>query len=228
LTDKELDTPRPRSSDIEFAFKIIHTVCHLSGSIDFSLEAKSQLRRAGVLSALRRRDTAKLFDYLVTTFSYQGVSDAAAETYVAEHGNIRWQDIERQLLAGTACEKLSSHWAFHRCNYEKIAKRCSAPAHLHDCPLPRHPLRNGRLNQMAFSLFLFLRDVTNNDLVGWIDRRISSAIRDQQPHEFELAGQAIIEAMRSIYGVSDKVLTMALSTLLLCSKRRIGPRSAPQ
>jgi len=30
------------------------------------------------------------------------------------------------------------------------------PNHLARCPLPRLPLRNSRLNQMAFSLFLFL------------------------------------------------------------------------
>jgi len=27
------------------------------------------------------------------------------------------------------------------------------------CPLPRHALRNGRLNQTVYSLFLFMRDV---------------------------------------------------------------------
>ena len=37
------------------------------------------------------------------------------------------------------------------------------------CPLPSHDLRNGRLNQTAYSLFLFIRDIADGDLIGWID-----------------------------------------------------------
>ena len=33
------------------------------------------------------------------------------------------------------------------------------------CPLPYLPLRNGRLNEMSYSLFQFLRDVTGGDFV---------------------------------------------------------------
>jgi hypothetical protein len=35
-------------------------------------------------------------------------------------------------------------------------------------------LRNGRLNQTAYSLFLFVRDVANGDLVQWIDDQLSA------------------------------------------------------
>ena len=43
--------------------------------------------------------------------------------------------------------------------------------HLIDsCPLPTH---NGNLNQLAYSLFLFIRDIANGDLVGWIDARLA-------------------------------------------------------
>jgi hypothetical protein len=38
------------------------------------------------------------------------------------------------------------------------------PDHFPACPLPTHDLRNGRLNQAAYSLFLFMRDVANGDL----------------------------------------------------------------
>ena len=41
-------------------------------------------------------------------------------------------------------------------------------------PLPRHDLRNGRLNQTAYSLFLFMRDLTGGDIVGWIDERLKA------------------------------------------------------
>ena len=49
------------------------------------------------------------------------------------------------------------------------------PDHIDTCPLPSHELRNGRLNQMAYSLFLFIRDIADGDLVGWIDRRFQAA-----------------------------------------------------
>jgi hypothetical protein len=34
---------------------------------------------------------------------------------------------------------------------------------------------HGRLNQLAYSLFLFIRDVADGDFVGWIDRRLADA-----------------------------------------------------
>ena len=43
------------------------------------------------------------------------------------------------------------------------------------CPLPAHEFRNGNLNQLAYSLFLFIRDVAAGDLVDWIDRRLAEA-----------------------------------------------------
>ena len=43
------------------------------------------------------------------------------------------------------------------------------------CPLPTHRLRNGHLNQIAYSLYLFIRDVADGDLVGWIDDRLDQA-----------------------------------------------------
>jgi hypothetical protein len=44
--------------------------------------------------------------------------------------------------------------------------------------LPRHPLRNGHLNRMAYSLFLFMRDVADDDFVGWIDRQLGAVDPD--------------------------------------------------
>ena len=39
----------------------------------------------------------------------------------------------------------------------------------------QHQFRNGNLNQLAYSLFLFIRDVAGGDLVGWIDGRLAEA-----------------------------------------------------
>jgi hypothetical protein len=85
--------------------------------------------------------------------------------------------------------------------------------------VPRHPLRNGRLNQMAYSLFLFMREIADNDFVGWIDRQLDAA-DSQTPDRLAALRDAIIGPLRNVYGVSDKVLAMALSFLLFAG----GPR----
>jgi hypothetical protein len=36
-------------------------------------------------------------------------------------------------------------------------------------------LRNGRLNQTAYCLYLFIRDIADGDLIGWIDQRLQAA-----------------------------------------------------
>jgi hypothetical protein len=93
---------------------------------------------------------------------------------------------------------------------------CSEPDHIDACPLPRPRLRNGRLNQTAYSFFLFVRDVAKGD---WIDDRLTmpaapAAISPQ----IDLASERqerLIGPLRNVYGVSDKILTMTLSGLLL-------------
>jgi hypothetical protein len=94
------------------------------------------------------------------------------------------------------------------------------------CPLPRQPLRNGHLNQMAYSLFLFMRDIANDDFVGWIDRQLAT-VDPQSPDRLPALREAIIGPLRNVYGVANKVLAMALSSLLLVfrSHQRI-PKSA--
>src|SRR5262249_47256379 len=75
-----------------------------------------------------------------------------------------------------SCPKLQSYWHFHDCGYRKIAGTCNEPDHFPACPLPLHPLRNGRLNQTAYGLFLFIRDLADGDLVAWI-----SELADPKP-----------------------------------------------
>ena len=107
--------------------------------------------------------------------SYQGVSDAIAWTYMDHHGTVSFADVAAGLAERPSCPKLKSHWHFEGCGYAKQAFGCHEPDHLEACPLPRHDLRNGRLNQTTYSLFLFLRDVCDDDLVGWIDARLQAA-----------------------------------------------------
>jgi hypothetical protein len=80
-------------------------------------------------------------------------------------------------------------------------------------------LRNGRLNQMAYSLYFFIRDVADGDLVGWLDRQLQRA---DQPHDANRPARltaAVVEPLRHVYGVSDKILNMALSSVLLAAPK---------
>ena len=68
--------------------------------------------------------------------------------------------------------------SFHGCRYQKGSGTGAEPDHVEVCPLPRHNRRNGQLNQTAFSLFLFTRNVIGGDLVGWIDGLLAAAEQD--------------------------------------------------
>ena len=119
--------------------------------------------------------------------------------------------------------------SFTTADYTKLRQTCAEPDHISRCPLPTHDLRNGRLNQTAYSLFLFIRDIADGDLIGWIDHRLQAANNPAGPDRVARMRDALIAPLREIYGVSDKVLTMALSSS--CSERQTscgcGTRSAP-
>ena len=129
----------------------------------------------------------------------------------------RWADIDAKVAGSPTGPKLQSYW---RCRYDKISRTCSEPDHIDTCPLPSHQLRNGRLNQMAYSLFLFIRDIADGDLVGWIDRQFQTADDPASPTRLARLREAVIGPLREVYGVSDKVLTMSLSCILLAAPKR--------
>src|ERR1700723_2046701 len=164
------DLDRPNVSAIDHAVRVVHSVCCLAGSASLIDDIRADLRSDGIATAIRRHDTATLFDWLVAALSYQGISDQVAAEYMERHGQARWGDIEQKLARGTTCPKLKSYWHFYDCQFAKISRTCSEPDHIDACPLPTHQLRNGRLNQMAYSLLLFVRDIADGDLVGRIDR----------------------------------------------------------
>lgn len=138
----------------------------------------------------------------------------AAAGFIRDHGQATWSDIEAK-LATASCEKLRSFWHFKNCNYVKSKRTCSRPKLCKSCPLPSHRLRNGRLNQAAYSLFFFMRDIAGCDFFGWIESQLPRSM-----HKSEPIGESLIAPMRSIHGLSDKVLSMALATLLIGRSRK--------
>lgn len=158
----------------------------------------------------------------MSAVSYQGISDHVAYSYMVKHGRATWCGIKRGLDRGASCPKLKSYWHFHDCRYDKISRTCAEPEHIRRCPLPKFILRNGRLNQTAYSLFLFIRDVAEGDLIGWIDRQLQDGNHPVGPDGLARMRANLIEPLREVYGVSDKVLTMALSSILLGAPKRMS------
>jgi hypothetical protein len=157
---------------VAHAVRLIHQVCCFAGSFDLVEDFGDQ----ALCAAVDRHDSAALFDRLIYDFSFQGISDQIAINYMRRHGQASWRAVRKNLAKAPSCPKLKTYWAFHACRYEKTSGTCAEPDHIATCPLPTHRLRNGHLNQIAYSLYLFIRDVADGDLVGWIDDRLVDRI----------------------------------------------------
>jgi hypothetical protein len=200
---------------IGHATALIREVCQLAGTATLIDDCRVNLAEAGVLEAVRQHDDAGLFAWLMDVLSYQGVADSVAYGYMEHHGRIAADAIAKGLKRKQLCPKLGSYWQFHGCGYRKTAGSCAEPDWYGTCPLPRHRLRNGRLNQTAYSLFLFCRDVAQGDLVAWLDRQLADADLPRSRDRGPRLAAAVVEPLTYIHGVSDKVLSMSLSMLLL-------------
>jgi hypothetical protein len=194
---------------------LIRTVCGLAGSMTFLDEIDADIGRVGLDIAVSDRDTPAIFDWLLSAFSYQGISDEVARSYMEKHGSASWSQIDASLKSSPSCPKLRNYWHYEGCRYDKGSYTCSEPDHIDACPVPRPRLRNGRLNQTAQSLFLFVRDITGSDLIGWIDSQLEGATASSTADLEAARQEALIGPLRNVYGISDKVLTMALSSLLI-------------
>jgi hypothetical protein len=210
-----------RDTAINHAVRLIHAICGLAGSPTLIDEVQADLRADKVRAAIRSRDTGPVFDWLMSAVSYQGISDQVAYDYMEKHGRVTWRQIKDGLDRGATCPKLKSYWHFHDCRFDKVSRTCAEPDHISHCPLPRHDLRNGRLNQSAYSLFLFIRDIADGDFVGWIDRQLKTDDGPRSPDRLARMRSSLIEPLREVYGVSDKVLTMALSCILLGAPKSV-------
>ena len=196
---------------VDHAVRIIHQVCCFAGSFDLLDEFYDR----SLCAAVERHDTAALFDRLIHDFSFQGISDEIAANYMRRHGQATWRSVCKSFAERPSCPKLQSYWHFHDCRYEKTSRTCAEPDHLAACPLPTHRLRNGHLNQIAYGLYLFIRDVADGDMVAWIDDRLDQVNDQSAADPLAQAHTALIEPLRNVYGVSDKVLAMALSGILI-------------
>jgi len=183
-------------------------------------EIDEEILHAGLDQAFVSGDTRPIFDWLLTAFSFQGISDRVARSYMEKNGTASWSNMEASFERSPSCRKLQTYWDYAGCRYDKGSFTCAEPDHIEACPVPRPRLRNGRLNQTAYSLFLFVRDIAGGDLVGWIDSQLEAAAGSSAADLEAARQEALIGPLRNVYGVSDKVLTMALSSLLIGARGR--------
>lgn len=200
------------SEPLDHAMVLVDTICRLAGADELIGPESTRLRQA-----ILDRDTPYLFEHLVESFSLQGISDRAALTYMDNHDRPTWRDLQQATSRAPACPKLRGYWTFCGCGYRKAARTCAEPAALAKCSVPRPALRNGRLNQMTYSLFFFIRDATDGNLVDWIDRSLAQASLGTAKNRAYRMRHALIEPLRNVYGVSDKVLNMTLADILLAA-----------
>jgi hypothetical protein len=208
-----------RHRSLARAVKFVERICRIAGDPNLISRTRRHLRQQGVIAAIRNHDTPALFDWLVEAVSFQGIGDTVADDYIRRHGSVRWHEIAAKFAADPSCPKLTSYWHFEGCGYRKNALTCNQPRHFGSCPLPTHNLRNGRLNQAAYSLFLFARDIADGDLIAWLDVRFATIDPSKSNKSAQLHA-ALLEPLGQIHGVSDKVLSMVLADLLLGAARR--------
>jgi hypothetical protein len=210
-----LQSARRQQPAISFATDLILQTCWASPDPTYLKRMRANLTRQGIGAAVAEHDTPALFDWLIEVASYQGISDSIAWTYMEQHGRVTWADIHAALARQPSCPKLKGFEAFSGCQYRKGRRTCAHSKHFTACPLPTHPLRKGSLNQAAYALYLFLRDECRDDLVAWIDGQLAAADQPGAPDRVQRMREALLRPLGAIHGLGPKIVSMALSDLLL-------------
>ena len=103
-------SPAKNDTALTRARSLILRVCHLAGTEAFIDEAGLGPDGKDLRKAIRGRNTAALFDHLVTALSYQGISDEVAKNFMDRYGIASWHVIEIVLRTAPTCPKLRSYW----------------------------------------------------------------------------------------------------------------------
>jgi hypothetical protein len=205
------------SQDWIYALNTVETVAWLAGRPDYLDDLREDFEILFDGSGAAR--SARIFEWLAAAMTYQGISDAVARGYMEEHGRPRWRTTAHGVKQGR-CSLLKSYWHFHGCGYRKSTRRCANPHLIKTCPLPLPIFRKGTLNQLTYSLYLFIRDIAGGDLIAWLDARLAEANVGPVDGRISRMQNAVIKPLAGVHGASHKVLSMALSDLLIIGSTR--------
>jgi hypothetical protein len=72
------DEPSLINPNLAYAVRMVHATCCLAGSTSYLADLRDDLRANGITRAVKNHDTPTLFDWLIKTLSFQGISDTVA------------------------------------------------------------------------------------------------------------------------------------------------------
>lgn len=176
----------------------------------------SEACRSGVADAVRAHHTPTILDAFLSAMALQGIGDRAAFAFLDRVGRPSHHAILRELDQGASCPCLGSYWRFEGCGFRRGSWTCAEPRHRSRCLVPRIPARKGALAVGAAALVLFVRDVCDGDLVGWIDGRLEAADRpDLGAGRGRALTASVVGPLSEVSGVGPKVASMLLADFLL-------------
>ena len=179
----------------------------LAGAASLIDDIRADLRAEGIPTAIRRHDTATLFDWLISALSYQGISDQVATEYmnatVGPDG-----PISRQGATNPTFPKLKSYWHFHGCRYDKISRTCSEPDHFDACPLP--PISCATGGSTRWPTRYYCSFATSPTATWWLDRPTIQAAMTRPPQSARPTAEALDRTAPGGLWRLDKVLTMTV------------------
>src|SRR5687767_11937030 len=111
--------------ELQHTVDVVRTACLVAGQRRFLDHTIAQFEQRGLMEAVRDHNTAELFAWLLEMFSFQGVSDRVAESYLRTHGSVSWQEVAAGLETKAPCPRLANYWMFDRCGYDKGSGCCS-------------------------------------------------------------------------------------------------------
>ena len=204
----------------------IKHICKLNSSFQNNISSgTSELRKELWKTSNNNQKSRYIYKFLMQCFSFQGISDRAAITYREEHGDISFFQINNKILKyyeqPRKCSKLKDFSSYTGCGYEKSKGTCNNPRFFKNCPVPTHDLRNGKLNQMAYSLYFFIRDTCEGNLIEFINSIIHRNLTKNYTYrEIVTARNELLGEFTKIFNIGNKVASMALSDLLLSDLRK--------
>jgi hypothetical protein len=107
---------------------LLSSICRVAADPGYFTGLHKRLVERGIVAAVQAHNIPALFRWLVEILSLQGISDAAAFTFMDQHGRAQWEDVHHGLQGHSSCPKLRSHWHFHRCDFVgSVRARATAP-----------------------------------------------------------------------------------------------------
>lgn len=179
----------------------------LESMVDFAIDPSYV---AGVQGAWAHLAVAPLEQVAAKIFevaNFQGMSDRAAVSWLSTNGLPDFSVLTER-LRHEACPHAASLEGITACGFVKRRNSCNNPSMLASCLVPHIPARKGQLTRLAVALAYWVEDWPERSLRGWVNAQ-SRAGADT------FAGQAMVDDLKRLPGLSDKVASMIASDIAI-------------